>query len=145
MSQENPCNSCGACCSHYRVSFYWREAEVSDQLSAVPVELTEDISPTLRCMKGTNQKHHNRCIALLGKVAESVYCKIYPQRSSTCRNFEASYENGKRNPKCDQARIAYGLPPLKPREIHHSCASQKESNLDDSRSQAYDHEIHDRL
>jgi hypothetical protein len=24
---DNPCVSCGACCAHFRVSFYWAEAD----------------------------------------------------------------------------------------------------------------------
>jgi uncharacterized protein len=145
MAMDNPCTSCGACCSHYRVSFYWREAEKGDQINAVPIELTEDLSPTHRCMKGTNQKHHNRCIALVGKVGESVRCKIYSHRSSTCRSFEASYENGKRNPKCDQARIAFGLQPLRPKGYLDAYADQEESNSEYFGFQGDDPENHDRL
>ncbi len=111
---ENPCQSCGACCAHFRVSFYWREAEPADGSFSVPVELTEDVSPHHRCMKGTNQKHYNRCVALAGKVGTEVSCSIYLHRPSPCRDFSYSYENGKRNPRCDEARGAYGLPPLRP-------------------------------
>ncbi|MEG6657786.1 YkgJ family cysteine cluster protein, partial [Pseudomonas aeruginosa] len=25
MSTDNPCLTCGACCAHFRVSFYWGE------------------------------------------------------------------------------------------------------------------------
>ncbi|HEX5842761.1 MAG TPA: YkgJ family cysteine cluster protein, partial [Pseudomonas sp.] len=39
-------------------------------------------------------------------------CTLYAQRSSTCREFEASWVNGEHNPHCDAARQAYGLPPL---------------------------------
>ncbi len=111
---ENPCQSCGACCGHFRVSFYWRETEPSERTFPVPVELTEDVSTHLRCMKGTNQKHYNRCVALEGKVGTQVSCSIYLHRPSPCREFSYSYENGIRNPRCDEARGAYGLPPLRP-------------------------------
>ena len=110
---ESACQTCGACCGYFRVSFYWREAEQEDKDFPVPKELTEDQSSHLRCMKGTNQKHYNRCVALEGKIGEQVQCSIYLHRPSPCRDFKESYENGIRNPKCDEARAAYGLPPLK--------------------------------
>ncbi|MBN1287107.1 MAG: YkgJ family cysteine cluster protein, partial [Anaerolineae bacterium] len=55
MLLENPCLHCGACCAHYRVSFYWGEAGPL-QSNAVPPELTEEVTDFRRCMKGTNQK-----------------------------------------------------------------------------------------
>ncbi|MOA32367.1 hypothetical protein D3C78_1535800 [compost metagenome] len=39
---------------------------------------------------------------------------MYEQRSSPCREFEASWEHGEHNPRCDAARAAHGLPPLTP-------------------------------
>lgn len=109
----HPCQSCGACCAHFRVLFYWREAEASDLgARAVPIDLTEDISAQKRGMKGTSGKQI-RCVALQGKLAEKVSCSIYGQRPTPCRDFEASYENGEKNSRCDKARGAYGLAPLK--------------------------------
>lgn len=108
----HPCQSCGACCASFRVAFYWRESEPSDTDNPVPRELSVDLSPTHRIMKGTEHKHHPKCIALKGRVGSHVECSIYSQRSSTCRRFEASYENGKHNPRCDEARAKHGLSPL---------------------------------
>lgn len=113
--KKHPCISCGACCAHYRVSFHWREAEANpdDPLDkSTPVELTEDIDPDRRSMKGTTSKHHSHCIALHGEIGKQVACGIYEWRPSPCRNFTASFENGYHNPRCDEARKKYGLKPL---------------------------------
>jgi Fe-S-cluster containining protein len=110
---ENPCVRCGACCAYFRVAFYWREAEGRASEGATPLELTEDLDSLLRCMKGTNQKRGGHCIALEGRVGRRVACGIYPNRPSPCRAFPASYENGKQNKRCDEARAAHGLKPLK--------------------------------
>lgn len=108
---SHPCLTCGACCAYFRVSFYWREAE-PDSETQVPVELTDNYSSTFRTMKGTSNKHHARCVALEGKVGEQVGCSIYQHRPTPCRAFDASFENGEHNPRCDQARAKYGLRPL---------------------------------
>ncbi len=94
--------------------FYWREAErESSREWTVPRALTEDFSAFQRCMKGTNAKHFNRCAALKGRVGESVACSIYASRPSPCREFSASLENGVRSTRCDEARAAHGLEPLR--------------------------------
>lgn len=64
-------------------------------------------------MRGTEAKP-SRCSALLGDVGQGTRCTLYEQRSSTCREFEASWANGQHNPHCDEARRAHGLPPLMP-------------------------------
>ncbi|MGL5223208.1 MAG: YkgJ family cysteine cluster protein [Plesiomonas shigelloides] len=110
MSDElNPCVSCGACCAYFRVSFYWGETTEGGGL--VPEHLTEQVTPHLVCMQGTGQRPA-RCVALTGQIGESVSCSMYHQRSSTCRQFAMSGENGVHNPDCDKARAAHGLPPL---------------------------------
>jgi Fe-S-cluster containining protein len=111
----HPCQSCGACCASYRVSFHWREAEAdTDDINdhSVPQDFTEDLDLNRRCMKGTNQKHKPTCIALLGRVGESVQCVIYHNRPSPCRIFSASFESGEKNERCDEARAKHGLSPL---------------------------------
>lgn len=110
---EHPCQKCGACCSSYRVSFYWREAEKSDNPNAVPQTYWEEGSGHLRTMRGTESKHSPKCSALSGKVGDFVSCKIYDNRPSPCRNFEASFENGTHKPRCDEARKKHGLEPLR--------------------------------
>jgi len=56
MSLANACLTCGACCSSFRVSFYWGEATGAPN-GYVPSELTEaGFHPHLLCMQGTNQQ-----------------------------------------------------------------------------------------
>jgi uncharacterized protein len=111
-SKSHPCQSCGACCAYYRVSFYWRELADGQNPLGVPEELTEPYTDFRVCLKGTNLKHRSRCVALEGKVGEQVACNIYSLRPSPCREFAASFENGMRNSRCDEARAKYGLAPL---------------------------------
>lgn len=109
MSKPHPCLSCGACCAVFRVSFHW--SETLPESHQVPLDMIETISPHLYAMKGTHQPSPH-CDALIGEVGSSVSCKIYDRRSSTCREFKASFEDGTRNEVCDQARAAKGLPAL---------------------------------
>jgi uncharacterized protein len=106
----SPCLSCGACCASFRVSFYWAETTLA-VAEGVPQELTEAITPFYNCMKGTNHKQP-RCIALQGTVGEKVSCRIYTQRSSTCREFDIYDEYGQVNQACTQARANYHLLPI---------------------------------
>nr|WP_294867446.1 YkgJ family cysteine cluster protein [uncultured Pseudogulbenkiania sp.] len=112
MSEKsNPCLRCGACCAAFRVSFYWAEAEAEAEAEAdggggpVPLPLTEKINDSRRCMRGT-WSDSPRCVALRGEVGREVGCAIYPQRSSTGREFEAYTE------ACNRARGKYGLAEL---------------------------------
>ncbi|MGB7648286.1 MAG: YkgJ family cysteine cluster protein, partial [Pseudomonas fluorescens] len=41
MSEASPCLSCGACCSHFRVSFFWGECASSG--GTVPDDLVVQI------------------------------------------------------------------------------------------------------
>ena len=113
----HPCISCGACCAHFRVQFYWREANPADSAHAVPAGLFEELTPMHRCMKGTEKKHHPKCAALKGRIGEKVGCTIYANRPSPCRAFTASFEDGKRHERCDEARRAHGLAPLGPKDF----------------------------
>ncbi len=109
---NHPCQSCGACCASYRVSFYWREAEPGDSEHPVPPNYWQDAGERARILKGTDDKHHPKCIALKGRIGEFVTCEIYHNRPSPCRNFQASYETGAHVPRCDEARAKHGLKPL---------------------------------
>jgi Fe-S-cluster containining protein len=114
--RENPCVTCGACCAHFRVSFYWAEADDAPG-GTVPVALTEDLNHLRRCMKGTNERQP-RCVALEGRVGERVGCKIYDQRPTPCREFGVTWSRGVVHftadelERCNRARAAWGLPPL---------------------------------
>lgn len=91
--------------------FFWGECASSG--GTVPDDLVASISPSRVAMLGTDCKP-TRCTALTGEVGKEVSCSIYHQRSSTCREFEASWENGQQNVDCDAARAAFGLAPLEP-------------------------------
>ena len=112
VSSENPCISCGACCAYFRVSFYWGECVSAG--GCVPDELTERLGVHRVNMKGTGVKPA-RCMALAGEVGQGGGCAIYADRPSVCRDFKASFfEDGTHQAGCDEARAAYGLPPLSP-------------------------------
>lgn len=108
MSESSPCLRCGACCSTYRVSFYWAESTAAPG-GRVPVELTSALTPLTRCMQGTDRAQP-RCIALAGEVGRGVSCTIYPQRPSVCHAVQPG------DTFCLKARQRHGLPPLQ--ELH---------------------------
>jgi len=84
------------------VSFYWAEADDAPG-GSVPAALTQPVSPTLRCMKGTATRPV-RCIALEGELGGRVACRIHPLRSSTCREVNVGDE------QCRKARLHHGMP-----------------------------------
>ena len=95
------CQLCGACCAHFRVSFYWAEADDGPQ-GCVPVSLTEPLNAHLRCMAGTSARSP-RCVALKGDIGKDVGCTIYEQRPSPCREVMPG------DPQCLKARAAHHL------------------------------------
>ncbi|MBI1396691.1 MAG: YkgJ family cysteine cluster protein [Betaproteobacteria bacterium] len=101
MPPGNPCVSCGACCTTFRVSFYWAEAEVH----GIPDELVIPITPVYACMAGTSQPEP-RCVALEGEVGRSVRCTLYERRPGPCRELEPGDE------KCLRARARHGVDSL---------------------------------
>ena len=113
-SATNPCLSCGACCAHFRVSFYCGEI-AGESGGTVPAELVTQVSPLRGCMKGT-EYGGQRCVALRGELGQDgIHCSIYEQRPSPCREFPAWLDDGTPNPDCQRVRMAIGLPPLSPR------------------------------
>lgn len=102
----HPCLSCGACCAFFRVSFHWSETLAESH--AVPAAMTEPISTYQNAMLGTGSTSPV-CVALKGRVGDSVSCEIYEHRPNCCRTFQASYEDGNKNDRCDQARFGKGL------------------------------------
>ena len=96
------CQTCGACCAAFRVSFYWAETDVHP-MGKVPAHLTQAINPHYVCMNGTEKKPV-KCTALKGEVGQQVSCDIYENRSSTCREFSQG------SAECNQARNMHGLP-----------------------------------
>ena len=112
MSEPNPCLDCGICCTHFRISFYWAEADDAPG-GFVPAVMTEKLNHHLRCMKGSNDVPRG-CSALAGQPGTSVLCTIYENRPTPCREFPVYHEDGSPNPKCDEMRATIGLPPLQP-------------------------------
>lgn len=116
MASKNPCVECGACCAFFRVSFFWEETS-PDYPDGVPADQTEPLDSLLQCMNGTNQPHP-RCACLDGRIGQKVACTIYQRRSSTCRDFglhekeEVICATGEDLIRCNEARKAWGLPPL---------------------------------
>ncbi|QOW48441.1 MULTISPECIES: YkgJ family cysteine cluster protein [unclassified Acinetobacter] len=96
---QDACLTCGACCAHYRVSFYWAEG------LNMPEHYTEPVNAVYSCMAGTNQTQ-SRCIALGGKIGQAVRCRVYEARSSTCKSVQIADE------QCNKARIAHQMIPL---------------------------------
>lgn len=106
----HPCVSCGACCAFFRASFYFGECSAY----GIPEDMVVQVSPFLVAMKGTTTRTETRCVALKGTIGQfGTTCSIYHQRSSTCRDFVPSFEDGvTHTPECDRARQAHGLRPL---------------------------------
>ncbi len=96
--EPSPCQSCGACCAQYRVSFYWQEAVQRGLDESMLVQ----VSPWQVCFRGTEVKPV-RCVNLEGEVGSCVSCRIYEQRATPCRSVEMGDE------KCLQARAAHGM------------------------------------
>ena len=113
--EPNPCLSCGACCTLFRVSFHWSETDLVKP-DGVPAGMTENLGVHRVAMKGTTGAEPIRCVALCGTIGESVGCGIHPLRAGVCRDFAASWSNGEPNERCDAARAKYGLAPLRPED-----------------------------
>lgn len=112
IDPANPCLGCGACCAFFRVSFHWMET-TAGKPDGVPDDMVTQINPHRVAMNGTLGQPV-RCTALRGTIGGTAHCSIHPARSSVCRAFPASWENGVHNADCDRARAAHGLPPLEP-------------------------------
>jgi uncharacterized protein len=95
------CQRCGACCAHFRVSFYWAEG----WSRGLPDLLVEKVNHQMACMAGTNQVQP-RCVSLDGIVGQQVRCSVYALRPEPCRELQPGEE------KCLAARRAKGLGPL---------------------------------
>jgi len=107
---SSPCLSCGACCAFFRASFHWLETNAAPD-GRVPAELTLPVTRHRVAMRGT-ERSPPRCIALEGSIGSAVRCSVYEKRASPCRDFQASWADGRHNPDCDRARAAHRLPPL---------------------------------
>lgn len=107
---ESICTQCGACCAAFRVTFHYSELD-SEPGGNVPARLADEETSTLVRMRGTDYAKP-RCIALSGTIGKSVYCGIYKERPSPCREFGSRASIGIFEEACNKARAANGLPPL---------------------------------
>lgn len=108
---DNPCSTCGACCSHFRVSFYCGELDEGSG-GVVPAGLTVKLNDVMACMQGT-ESGGGRCVALEGEIGKGgIRCRIYANRPTPCREFPVWLDDGAPNPDCQRVRAKFGLPPL---------------------------------
>lgn len=106
--KKNPCKSCGACCTHFRISFY--QGELKSNGGFVPEDLVTPINSFYVAMKGT--ENGGRCISLNGEIGKNISCNIYHDRPSSCRTFPVWLEDGTPNPKCQELRAKNHLKPI---------------------------------
>jgi Fe-S-cluster containining protein len=117
---NNPCQSCGACCSHFRISFY--QGECDSNQGVVPTDMVIPITPYYVAMLGVKKEGDKpktetagqglRCVALVGEIGKSSGCSIYHNRPTPCRAFPVWEEDGTPNPKCQELRAKIGLKAL---------------------------------
>ena len=106
----DPCVSCGACCASLRVTFHISQLD-SEPGGYVPAGLADAETDSLCRMRGTDRSSP-RCVALSGKIGESVSCGIYAQRPDPCREFHPHGVAGISNAACNRVRARHGLPAL---------------------------------
>lgn len=94
-ASDNPCQSCGACCSY---SSNWPRFTVEDDaaLDLIPERFVNDRLSGMRC-------DGDRCTALTGRVGVSTACGIYAVRPEVCRTCMPG------DPECAMARRRFGL------------------------------------
>ncbi len=114
---QNPCLHCGACCTVFRASFYWAEADDATP-GGVPAALTVRVGSLRRAMR---RGPDGRCAALRGEPGRSVSCAIYDRRPSVCRGFEPHWQAGCEGSRCLEARRRLGLPPFREEKCKASC------------------------
>ncbi|MCR6733239.1 MAG: YkgJ family cysteine cluster protein [Afipia sp.] len=92
---ENPCQSCGACCSY---SSNWPRFTIEEDaaLDLIPEAFVNDRLSGMRC-------DGDRCAALTGKIGISTACGIYDVRPEVCRTCMPG------DPECLMARRRFGL------------------------------------
>lgn len=106
---SNPCLTCGVCCTHFRVSFYFGEVD-SQPGGFVPQHRVIPISPFRVAMKGT-ELGFGRCNALTGQIGLNIGCEIYDIRPNVCREFPVFIDN-KINPECNRLRLKNNMEEL---------------------------------
>jgi hypothetical protein len=98
IDAQNPCQSCGACCSY---SPNWPRFTTEDDaaLDLIPAKYVNAKLSGMRC-------DGDRCSALTGKVGLATACRIYAVRPEVCRTCMPG------DVECAMARRRHGLPVL---------------------------------
>lgn len=109
---SNPCLDCGVCCAHFRVSFYVGELD-GENGGTVPANMTSKVNDVMACMQGT-ECGNGKCAALGGVIGEKIWCNIYENRPTPCREYPVWLDDGTPNTDCQRLRKKFGLPELKP-------------------------------
>ena len=95
---ENPCRSCGACCS-YSSNWPRFSTEPDEVLALIPSPLVNAGLSGMRC-------DGDRCAALSGKIGVATSCAIYAVRPEVCRSCMPG------DAECTMARKKFGLSAL---------------------------------
>lgn len=106
------CTACGVCCA-FALMVPVTMAD-SERLSDI-VEITFDSEhPDIAVDRVLSRSRENgHCINLQGNLGEEIGCRIYEDRPSVCREFEAGSD------RCHEYRRIYGIEPqLTDAEIH---------------------------
>jgi uncharacterized protein len=102
VSETYACDGCGACCRTKLVDVYeedlLREPRLGPQMMTVKEPGLDGEIGYLNCLR-------ERACPFLGGDCR---CSIYPTRPVACVLFPAGSE------ECQEARKAFGLPPLQP-------------------------------
>ena len=95
---ENPCQSCGACCSY---SANWPRFSIEDDtaLDLIPAKHVNERRSGMRCDR-------DRCSALSGEIGTATSCTIYAVRPEVCRTCLPG------DVECNMARRKHGLAPI---------------------------------
>jgi Fe-S-cluster containining protein len=98
MSDQNPCQTCGACCAY---SANWPRFSIEEDaaLALIPAEFVNARASGMRC-------DADRCAALQGKIGVATACAIYAVRPEVCRTCMPG------DAECTMARRKFGLPVL---------------------------------
>ena len=107
---EYDCVTCGACCynpdDNREIGYIdYIEIEPTDRIMKNRdlvrrlVVLDDDLIPHMKL------SHHQRCVALTGRLGVKVGCSIYHDRPSICRRFTAGSK------KCKELRRERGVDP----------------------------------
>lgn len=108
---KNYCLDCGACCQFFKVTF--KKKESSENGGQVPKEYIEIYDASRMNMIGRGKFNDKVfCKSLTGEIGKQVFCTIYENRPSVCREFEVIFKDGTQNPRCAQARKSAGLKPF---------------------------------